>query len=98
METSTKVILSVLGVIAIGVVIYLVTKPKEISKPIANTGNGNVLNLGFVTPASSASGTIPSDFGFNGTNTNGEQVVNGMTQEQYLAAGYSEADVALLFS
>lgn len=98
MSTTTKVILAIIGVLGVGALIYFLAKPKEAAKPSINTGSGNNLSLSFGTPANSASGTVPADFGFNGINNDGDKVVNGMTAAQYLAAGYSQADVNLIFS
>ena len=95
MNTTTKVILSIVGVIGVGALIYFLTKPKEAAKPVASTGNGNAINLNL---NGLPNGAINLSAGFTGTDANGEQVVNGMTAAQYLAAGYSAADVALIFA
>jgi hypothetical protein len=93
MNTTTKVIIAILGVIGVGALIYFLTKPKEAAKPTTSTGSGNSFNLSLGGWEQSYGGT-----GLNGVNSNGEQVINGMTQAQYLAAGYPAADVALIFA
>ena len=99
MNTTTKVILAIIGVLGVGAIVYFLTKPKEAAKPTINTGSGNTVNLGFPLGGSNTVGAqAPADFGFTGTNAQGEQVVNGMTAAQYLAGGYTQAEVNQIFA
>ena len=94
MNTTTKVILAIVAVLGVGALVYFLTKPKETPKPTVNTGSGNSLNIDLGSVMGGNAGIT----GGNYVNGEGEQVINGMTATQYLAAGYSQSEVNQIFA
>lgn len=94
-----KNVLIILGVLTVGgIIIYLVVSNSKTTNIAANTNAGTGFNpiTGQYNNGSNYVGTGQSATSTNLNDPNA--IVNGMTREQYMAAGYSQADINLLFS